>query len=392
LYSHHRIRWRPTVNDMAAASESMRGMRWRWQRIVAVMRIETLRVLRDPPTMALIVAVPAIQILLFGGAINLDPKGLGIAIGHDPGVNVSALAQEAEASGYVRVVDTELPRGEAERALRRGRVALAIELNPGEAPRLLADGSDPSAVRPAVLALQSVLQRHALSSLTAGVGLSPYETELQRLAPRIEWLYNPAASTTWAITPGLVGVVVMITMLLLGALTLVRERELGSWETLLTTPVDGFDALVGKLSPYVIIGVLQAAVVIALGYALFNVPVRGSITLLLVAAAFFAAAHLILGFALSALASTQIQAVQAAVFFYLPSMLLSGFMFPFEGMPGWARALGECIPLTHFVRIARGVMLRGAGGVWVLAEIWPVALFAALATALALAAYRRRLS
>jgi ABC-2 type transport system permease protein len=380
------------MNDSIASIVVRRGLHWRWQRITAVMRIETLRVLRDPPTMALIVVVPALQILLFGGAVNLDPKGLTLAIAHPVGMDTSSLARAVESSGYVQVLGDPLGPGEAEQALRDGRTELALELSTDRAPRLLVDASDPSAVRPAALAVQAAIQRHALNSIAAAAGLALNEAHVQAFAPQIEWLYNPAASTTWAITPGLVGVVVMITMLLLGALTLVREREQGSWETLLTTPVDGFDALAGKLSPYVLIGVLQAGIVIALGHALFAVPVRGSIVGLLAAAALFAAAHLILGFALSALAATQIQAIQAAVFFYLPSMLLSGFMFPFEGMPRWALVLGECIPLTHFVRAARGVMLRGAGGMHVLAEMWPVVLFAVPATALALAAYRRRLS
>jgi ABC-2 type transport system permease protein len=380
------------MNDLIAPIVLRRGLRWRWQRIMAVMRIETLRVLRDPPTMALIVVVPAVQILLFGGAVNLDPKGLTLAIAHPVDMDTSSLVRAVENTDYVQVLSDALVPGEAERALRDGRVELALELSADRAARLLVDATDPSAVRPAALAVQATIQRHALHSIPAAAGRALNGAAAQAFEPQIEWLYNPAASTTWAITPGLVGVVVMITMLLLGALTLVREREQGSWETLLTTPVDGFDALAGKLSPYVLIGVFQAGIVIALGHSLFAVPVRGSIIGLLAAAALFAAAHLILGFALSALATTQIQAIQAAVFFYLPSMLLSGFMFPFEGMPRWARVLGECIPLTHFVRAARGVMLRGAGGMHVLSEMWPVVLFVVPVMALALAAYRRRLS
>jgi ABC-2 type transport system permease protein len=379
------------MNGMAAVNDSARGSSWRWRRIVAVMRVETLRMLHDASTMAMILLVPGIQLLLFGGAVNLDPKGLTLAIGHEAGMDVNALTHALEASGYVRVVDRDLPMGGAERAVRQGRVALAVELSRGPAPRLLADGSDPSAVRPAALALQSVLYAETLDLTAGSAGLSAVPSEPRRSTPLIEWLYNPKARTAWAITPGLVGVVVMITMLLLGALTLVREREQGSWETLLTTPVDGLDALLGKLGPYVLLGVMQAAIVVTLGHGLFDVPVRGSIAVLLAAAALFAAAHLILGFALSALAATQIQAIQAAVFFYLPSMLLSGFMFPFEGMPGWARGLGECIPLTHFVRVARGVMLRGEGALWALTQMWPVGVFAVLASALALTAYRRRL-
>jgi ABC-2 type transport system permease protein len=183
----------------------------------------------------------------------------------------------------------------------------------------------------------------------------------------------------------------MISMLMLGALTLVRERERGSWEALLATPVDALDALIGKLSPYVLIGAAQGAVVVGLAQLLFGLPVNGGIWALLGATPVYAAANLLLGFAFSALAESQMQAMQGAVFFYLPSMLLSGFMFPFQGMPGWARAIGEVLPLTHFVRATRGVLLKGEGGAFIGHEMWPVAIFALAAAALALAAYRRRL-
>ncbi len=177
----------------------------------------------------------------------------------------------------------------------------------------------------------------------------------------------------------------MITMLMLGALTLVRDREEGNWEGLLATPVTALDAMVGKLAPYVVVGVAQAAVVITLARILFDLPARGNVTILLLASAVFALAHLTLGFALSALARTQIQAIQAAVFFYLPSMLLSGFMW-------WARTLGNALPLTHFVRSARGVLLKGYGASEVLTETWPVLIFACLAACIAVASYRRRLN
>jgi ABC-2 type transport system permease protein len=182
----------------------------------------------------------------------------------------------------------------------------------------------------------------------------------------------------------------MISMLMLGALTLVRDREQGSWEGLLATPVTAFDALVGKLAPYVVLAMAQAIVVIVLARSLFDVPLSGNAGTVVLAAALFAVAHLTLGFALSALAETQIQAVQAAVFFYLPSMLLSGFMFPFEGMPRWAQLLGEALPLTHFLRVTRNLLLKGDGTVAVSAEMWPVALFALAASLLATLAYRRR--
>jgi len=207
----------------------------------------------------------------------------------------------------------------------------------------------------------------------------------------VEWLYNPTGRTAWTIVPGLVGVVVMISMLMLGALTLVRERERGSWETLLVTPVTPLEVLVGKLSPYMMIGTTQAVVVIAVARLLFDLPVRGNVWALLAAVPVYATAHLALGFIFSALAQNQLQAMQGAVFFYLPSMLLSGFMFPFPRMPLWARTLGELLPLTHFVRTARGVLLRGEGAPFVVATMIPVALFTMIAMTVALGVYRQRI-
>jgi ABC-2 type transport system permease protein len=367
------------------------GVAWRGQRICAVMRIEVLRLWRDRPTLSLIFAVPAIQILLFGAAVNLNPTGLTLAIAPSASVETALVRQAAQNTGYFKSIIV-VPSQTATQTVRDGKAKLAIEWSEQGAARLVVDASDPAAVRPAALALAGELQKTAASSFAESMGVSGAAEQLNRGAPSLVWLFNPQASTTWAITPPLVGVVVMISMLLLGALTLVREREQGYWETLLATAVDGADALVGKLAPYVLLGVIQAAIVVASAHWFFGVPVVGSLTLLLAAAALLAAAHLLLGFLLSALAQTQLQAIQAAVFFYLPSMLLSGFMFPFEGMPIWAQRIGECIPLTHFVRVARALMLRGADFGWVVLEMVPVAICAALAAFFALLVYRRHLS
>jgi ABC-2 type transport system permease protein len=258
----------------------------------------------------------------------------------------------------------------------------ATDEDPTPQPRAIIDGSDPETVRPAALALEAALLRHALVNQPLG----------RAGRVQIQWLYNPEGRTIWATAPGLSGVIVMITMLLLGALTLARERERGTWEGLLSTPVSGVDAMVGKLSPYLVLGTAQAGVVLAVAHGLFELPIRGPIVTFLWAAALLALAHLVLGFALSALARTQVQAIQAAVMFYLPSMLLSGFIFPFTGMPRWAQMLGEALPLTHFVRVARGVLLRGDPNAMVLAEMWPVAIFAVAAGGFATYVYRRSLA
>jgi ABC-2 type transport system permease protein len=367
-----------------------RHLHHRIARMLAVARIECLHLMRDRTTIALLVTVPAIQIVLFGYAVNLNPKHVPIAIARQHGGLGGQLQRTVEETGYFSILADGLAAGAAERLVVAGQALVGIELPPVDTsdpnapavePRIVVDASDPAAVRPALAALETAYWRHMAQ--TSPLVFTP--------AVAVEWLYNPEGRTAWTIIPGLAGVVVMISMLMLGALTLVRERERGSWETLLATPVDGVDALVGKLLPYVIIGPLQAAVVIGVARVLFAVPVTGNLWALLLAVPVYAAAHLILGFAFSAWAESQLQAIQGAVFFYLPSMLLSGFMFPFQGMPAWARVIGEALPLTHFVRATRGVLLKGEGASRVVCEMWPVALFALLAAAVALAAYRRRI-
>jgi ABC-2 type transport system permease protein len=383
------------------AAERRRG------RISAVARVETLRLVRDRVAISLIALVPAVQIVLFGYAVNLDPKNVRIAIA---GSDVSAVERATSIvgeTGYFRIVGPGVPQGAAEKMVLEGKAQVGLELPAPpniDAPdlegddiggekakesraenlataRVVVDATDPAAVRPALAALEAAYWRHAATVFSRGAGPSV----------QVEWKFNPDGRTAWTIVPGLVGAIVMISMLMLGALTLVRERERGSWEALLATPIDAVDALIGKLAPYVVIGVMQGAIAVGIARLLFELPLERGVVALLVGLPLYAGAHLILGFALSALAESQMQAVQGAVFFYLPSMLLSGFMFPFEGMPGWARSIGEMLPLTHFVRASRGVLLKGEGAPLVAHEMWPVALFAFGATALALVAYRRRL-
>ena len=368
-----------------------RAVERRLRRMVAVARVETLRLMRDRVAISLIALVPAVQIVLFGYAVNLDPKNVPIAIAGGDSPSVERAARVVGETGYFKLIGEALPSGAAEQMVVAGQALVGIELPPspdeeevGGAPvrtRVVVDATDPGAVRPALAALETAYWQKRATTFSLD----------DRPSVDVDWLYNPQRRTAWTIVPGLVGVIVMISMLMLGALTLVRERERGSWESLLATPVDALDALVGKLSPYIAIGTAQGTVAVCLAQLLFDLPARGGIWALLAAAPVYATANLILGFAFSALAESQMQAMQAAVFFYLPSMLLSGFMFPFQGMPGWARAIGEVLPLTHFVRVARGVLLKGQDAAVVAQEMWPVALFGLLAAALALTAYRRRL-
>jgi ABC-2 type transport system permease protein len=356
----------------------------------AVARLECLQLIRDRTSLALIVTVPAIQIVLFGYAVNLNPKNVSIVIARNHDGSPDQLHRTIIETGYFSILADGLASGAAEQLVREGKALVGVELpppadpdsdTPSVEPRIIVDAADPAAVRPALAALESAYWQHVAQR-------SPF-----MLAPSVNvtWLYNPEGRTAWTIVPGLVGVVVMISMLMLGALTLVRERERGSWETLLVTPVTALEVLVGKLSPYVIIGTAQAGVVIGVARLLFDLPVTGNMWALLASVPVYAAAHLILGFVFSELAASQLQAMQGAVFFYLPSMLLSGFMFPFQGMPTWARTIGEVLPLTHFVRAARGVLLKGEGMSFVVSEMALVALFAVVATVAALMVYRQRI-
>jgi ABC-2 type transport system permease protein len=359
--------------------------RWR-----AVARIEILQLIHERPTLAIILLVPALQILLFGYAVHFDPREVPIAIARDHAEPEGSLIRAIAETKLFQVLGDGLPQRAAIDLLAQHRALIAIEfprseddsgVASSEQIEALIDGSDPETARPAVVALEANLLHHLAEAGPLG--------RLSRF--KVTWLYNPDGQTSWSIIPALSGVIVMISMLLLGALTLVRERERGTWESLLTTPVSGVDAMVGKLAPYLVLGVLQGTIVVLLGHGLFGMPLRGSFTPFMLATAVLALAYLSLGFGISAVAQTQVQAIQAAVIFYLPSMLLSGFLFPFSGMPRWAQWLGETLPLTHFVRAMRGLLLRGDGMDSVLREMWPAAAFMCLAATLAVSQYRRRL-
>jgi ABC-2 type transport system permease protein len=358
-------------------------------RIGAVMRLEALHILRDRTTRSLLLVVPAIQLLLFGYAVNLDARNVTIAVAGDAGrTAVLSLIHE---TGRFSVIADGLDRGGAERLVERGEAKVGLELPPpaerlnddavAPTPRLIVDATDPAAVRPALAALESAFLRRVIAETRLG-GVPMITTE---------WRYNPERRTAWSIVPGLAGAVVMISMLMLGALTLVREREQGTWEALLASPLTAADMLVGKLLPYLVIGVMQSAVIILLAHLLFALPVRGAIDILLLAAGLSAGCYLAVGFSISCITRTQMQAMQVAVFLYLPSMLLSGFLFPFEAMPHWARTIGACLPLTHFVRVSRDVLLRGGASVGLPSDMAWLTGLTLLCGVVALAFYRRRL-
>lgn len=344
---------------------------------LAVAKAESLQLVRDRFTLSLLLTVPVIQIVLFGYTVNLNPKNLPVAIA---GPDASLIRPFVARTGYFRIVGDNLAPGEAIQRVRAKQALIAIETSRTSQNQpilnLIVDASDPAAVRPALMALQIAVWQN-LNTTNAVVDVA--------------WLYNEEGQGAWAIVPGLIGVIVMISTLLLAALSLVRERERGTWESLLSTPLTAMETLTGKLAPLLGFALLQTILVLLLSQLLFAVPLRGSLPALLCAALVFSLAHLLIGFVISACVSTQLQAIQGAVFFYLPCMLLSGFMFPFQGMPRWAQLIGETFPLTHFVRVARGVMLRGEGAFATAAEMAPVVLLILLLLIAARWSYRLRL-
>jgi ABC-2 type transport system permease protein len=288
---------------------------------------------------------------------------------------------------------------EGGRLLETGQVQFLVtvpqdfsrKLQRGERPVLLVEGdaSDPAATSNALTALLNLNQtaldhdlRGALANLKSGP--PPFELRVQRR-------YNPEGITQYNIVPGLIGVVLTMTMVIMTSLSVTRERERGTMENLLATPVRPIEVMAGKILPFIIVGYIQVTLILAAAKFLFGVPMVGSLTLLSLASVLFIAANLAVGFTVSTVAGNQLQAMQMAMFFFLPSILLSGFMFPFRGMPEWAQWLGEILPLTHFLRIVRGILLKGNEAAEILPEIWPIAAFLLAAAAIALARYRTTL-
>jgi len=371
-----------------------------WNRFVAVLVKEFVQMRRDRLTFAMMVGVPVMQLVLFGFAINLDPKGLPTAVVSAESSTFSrTFVRAIENSGYFRVIAQPALVEEGERMLARGEVQFLLQvpadfsrrLQRGERPAILveADATDPAATGNAVSALQglnlTVLDRDLAGSL-ASLRASPAPFEV-----RVHRRYNPEGITQYNIVPGLMGVVLTMTMVMMTSIAMTRERERGTMENLLATPVRPFEVMLGKIVPYILIGYVQVIVILVAARQLFAVPMVGSLALLSAVLVLFIAANLAIGFTFSTLARNQMQAMQMTFFFFLPSMLLSGFMFPFRGMPGWAQAIGELLPLTHFLRVVRGILLKGSGWADIAPNVWPLAAFLLVVAAIALRRYRETL-
>ncbi len=369
-----------------------------WSRFLAVFIKEFVQMRRDRITFAMMVGVPLMQLILFGYAINSDPKALPTAVVMGENTTFArSIVTALQNSAYFKMDGPPVSEAEADKLLRLGEVQFVVtipvdftrDVLRGRRPTLLveADATDPAATSNAIAALISLNQTaldHDLTGPLAEVKTAPAPFNLQ-----IHRRYNEEGITQFNIVPGLMGVVLTMTMVMMTGLAMTREQERGTMENLLAMPIRPLEVMLGKIAPYIFVGYVQVAIIILAAHLLFQVPVLGSLPLLMGAAIFFIAANLAVGFTFSTLAKSQMQAMQLSFFYFLPSLLLSGFMFPFRGMPIWAQWIGEVLPLTHFLRIIRGIMLKGNVPAEVWPNLWPIAAFMLVAMGLALLRYRR---
>jgi ABC-2 type transport system permease protein len=371
-----------------------------WSRWVGIIVKEFIQLKRDRLTFGMIIGIPVLQLILFGYAINADPKRLPTAVlAADASLYSRSLLAAMQTSGYFRIDRQAASEDEIADLLAHGRVQFAVtipenfgrKLVRGERPVLLveADASDPSATGNAIAALGQLANTALARDLQGPLA------ELAPRAPpfdvRVHRRYNPEGVTAYNIVPGLIGTILTMTMVLMTGLAMTRERERGTFENLLSTPALPIEVMTGKIVPYILIGLIQVTLIIIAALLLFEVPMQGNPLLLYFVVLLFIAANLTLGITFSSIARNQLQAMQMTFFFFLPSILLSGFMFPFRGMPEWAQWIGSLLPLTHFLVLVRGIMLKGnvLADLW--PQLWPIAAFMLVVIGIGLGFYRRTL-
>jgi ABC-2 type transport system permease protein len=369
----------------------------RW---IGIIVKEFIQLKRDRLTFGMIIGIPVLQLVLFGYAINSDPRRLPTAVlSADASVYSRTLLSAMQTSDYFKLNHFARTQAEVDELLAKGEVQFAVtipenfgrKLVRGERPVLLveADASDPAAIGNAIAALQQI----AFTSLDRDLG-GPL-AELVPVQPpvdvRVHRRYNPEAITAYNIVPGLIGTILTMTMVLMTGLAMTRERERGTFENLLSTPALPIEVMTGKIVPYILIGLIQVSLIFVAALALFEVPMQGNLLLLYFVVLIFIAANLTLGITFSSIARNQLQAMQMTFFFFLPSILLSGFMFPFRGMPEWAQWLGSLLPLTHFLLLVRGIMLKGNALPELVPQIWPILLFMLVVIGIGLRFYKRTL-
>jgi ABC-2 type transport system permease protein len=370
------------------------------RRMWAMVIKEFVQMRRDRMTFATMIFIPILQLVLFGYAINTDPKQLPTAVlVRDDGPLTRAVLSAMRNTDYFDFKRQVRDAAELDRLVRSGEVQFGVEIpasferdvRRGERPSVLviADATDPVATGTAVSGLRGLIDTALRRELRG-----PDEAVTKRAAPfeiTIQNRYNPEAITQYNIVPGLLGVVLTMTMMMFTALAVTREIERGTMESLLAMPIKPVEIMIGKIAPFVLVGFVQMAIILGAAHMLFGVPIMGSVWLLVALSTLFAAANLAVGYTFSTIAENQLQAVQMTFFFFLPNILLSGFMFPFRGMPDWAQAIGEILPLTHFLRIVRGITLKGTGFADMQMDVLALVLFMAVAMGLALFRFRRTL-
>lgn len=376
----------------------MKAYAFSFQRFWALVIKEFIQMRRDRLTFGMMIGIPVMQLILFGFAINADPKHLPTAIlCADNSVFSRTLVQALKSSDYFDVVTVATNEARTQHLLDLGDVQFVFnipedfgrKLMRGERPKVLleADATDPVATGNAFSAINNLmitaLDRDYKGPLLR-LKATPSAVEL-----RIHRKYNPDAITRFNIVPALMGVVLTMTMVVITALAVTRERERGTMENLLSTPAHPAEVMIGKIVPYIVVGYIQVLLIMLVAGFLFQVPILGNPILLLAVALVFIAANLSVGITFSTLAKNQLQAMQMSFFFFLPSILLSGFMFPFRGMPQWAQAVGSVLPLTHFIRIVRGILLKNNGIGETLPHLWPIALFMVVVLSIGLKRYQR---
>ncbi len=367
---------------------------------IAVMAKEFVQMRRDPATLAMMVGIPLIQLILFGFAINSDPKHLPTAvINNDDSTFSRRVIQSMANTRYFTFTHNVSSEQEATTLLKEGKVLFVLNIPTnfysdvirGIKPRILlqADATDPAATSFAVASMQQLSSLALKDALTGK--LSYLKSSDPPFAIDVHAMYNPLRITQYNIVPGLLGVILTMTMVMITALSITRERERGTMENLLAMPTRPLEVILGKLFPYVLAGFIQVLLILFSGYFVFDIPIKGSIILLLLLCIPFIAANLAVGLTFSTVANNQLQAMQATMFFFLPSILLSGFMFPFKGMPEWAQFIGNLLPLTYFLRIVRGIMLKGVGLNEAFVHIWPIILFFIVAIIIGVIRYKQTL-
>jgi ABC-2 type transport system permease protein len=385
-----------TYNGSTAERRDPAFFRRMWAMVIK----EFVQMRRDRMTFATMIFVPILQLTLFGYAINTDPKQLPTAVlVRDEGPLTRAVLVAMKNTDYFKFTKQVHDADELDRLIRSGKVQFAVEIpasferdvRRGDRPGVLviADATDPVATGTAVSSLQGLIDtalRRELRGPDAPLTKStaPFQITLQNR-------YNPEAITQYNIVPGLLGVVLTMTMMMFTALAVTREIERGTMESLLAMPIKPVEIMIGKIAPFVLVGFVQMTIILFAAHFLFNVPIMGSVWLLVSLATLFAASNLAVGYTFSTIAQNQLQAVQLTFFFFLPNILLSGFMFPFRGMPMWAQVIGEALPLTHFMRIVRGIMLKSTGLADMQIDVAALFIFIIVAMGLALARFRRTL-